>query len=140
MGTTPRLRDPCLGTFSQAPSSVRRAGLLLGVGLVRALGAILLGRHIAPPSPDDMRLAEYYVGSFALAGAGLGTAKPLLRTPMGTYVGFALAGATIGSAIIMAFSRSDPHPPPLVGSIAVGAAIGAVLGCAFARGWLRGPS
>ena len=72
--------------------------LLVGVGLFRAILALLVGRHFAPPSPEDARILGYYVGSLALAGSGLGAAKPLLRTPIGTYVGFGLAGAFAGTA------------------------------------------
>jgi hypothetical protein len=39
-------------------------GALLGVGVFRALGAIVFGSHLAPLGPDDFRIAEYYVGSF----------------------------------------------------------------------------
>jgi hypothetical protein len=112
-------------------------GVLLGVGVFGALSAILLGKHLAPLSHDDLRSAGYYLGSFTLAGAALGAAKPMLRTRTGTYVGFAVAGAFIGTIVMMAPGQGDAGGTSIVGNVIGGVGIGAVLGCAFAHGWLR---
>ncbi len=80
--------------------------LLLGALLGAALGAVItaaglgtalaknvLGRHVTMPNTGDIRAIEFYIGGFAVAGAFLGGTKPLRRTPVGTYVTFAIAGA-----------------------------------------------
>ena len=114
--------------------------LLLGVGLFRVVVALLLGTHLDPIKPEDARLAGYYVGSIAIAGGGLGAAKPLLRTPRGMYVGFALGGAFVGTAIMNAVEQGDPaNPMRLLAIILIGGGIGAVMGCALVNGMLRGP-
>jgi hypothetical protein len=132
----PAQRHLAWDILSGAFFGVLLAGVLLSVGLLRAVGAVLLGRHIAPLGPGDLRIVEYYVGSFALAGAALGAAKPLLRSRTRTYVGFALAGAVIGIAITVTLAQGDTAPPPLVGLV-IGVVVGAASGCAFARGLLR---
>lgn len=136
----PRPRSVARDTISGALLGAAFGLLLLGVGLIRAIAALLLGRHFSPLTAEDVRVMVYYIGSLAIAGGGLGTAKPLLRTRIGTYVGLGLAGAFVGVAVMMAFGRGDPDPMPLGAIIVVGGGLGAIMGSALAHGWLRGPS
>jgi hypothetical protein len=137
----PRYRSVARDTLNGIIMGGAFGVLLLGVGLFRVVVALLVGSHLAPLSPEDARLVGYYVGSIAVAGGGLGAAKPLLRTPRGTYVGLALAGAFVGTAIMKAMVQGDPASPmPLLAIILIGGGLGAIMGCALAYGRMRGPS
>jgi hypothetical protein len=114
------------------------AALCLGVGLLRALFALLSGHHINPLSAADVRLVAYYVGAFVVVGAGLGAAKPLLRTRAGAYLTLALAGAVLTTILGIAFVDQIPAAPRIF--LLLVAVFGAILGCGFARGWLRARS
>ena len=116
------------------------AALLLGVGLARALFALLFGRRINPPNAADLGILVSYVGALVVVGGALGAAKPLLRTRMGKYVGFALGGAVATTIIgISVWAHDSGRAFAIPGGFLIATAVfGALLGCALARGMTRG--
>ena len=106
------------------------AAVFLGMGLAGALIATLSGVHVRFPDASDSTAIQYYVGSFAVAGAGLGAAKPLLGTRAGKYVGFSIAGAIIMIAIDAANHGGITRLP--LSDVAPMAALGTLFGSAIA--------
>jgi hypothetical protein len=106
-------------------------GVLLAVGLARFLAA---GRPLAEGpgrSPADARLALYYVGGFALAGALADVAQPLMPGKAGTYVRYGVAGvvAVLMISVGLRGSFSELTGQDWVVSVLLGALFGGI----FAR-------
>jgi hypothetical protein len=112
--------------------------VITAAGLGTALARNVLGRRVTMPNTGDIRAIEFYIGGFAVAGAFLGGTKTLRRTPLGTYVTFAIAGAA-GMIILDVGATGSIAAVPMSDYPAM-AAIGALFGCAAARGSLRTPT
>jgi hypothetical protein len=107
----------------------------LGIGLLRAALFLLSGRHLDPISSDDLRLATFYVSGFAVAGTLLGGFWQLFRSKAIAYVGFALAGMIVMTAI-MASQKGGLRGNDAVDWVVL-LSLGAGFGCAFGRGFLK---
>lgn len=107
----------------------------LGVGILRAALFLLSGHRLAPISADDLRLATFYVGGFALAGTLLGGFWQMFRSKATAYVGFAFAGMIIMTAI-MAGEKGGLRGNDAVDWVVL-LSLGAGFGCAFGRGFLK---
>ena len=109
--------------------------ILVALGLVRALFALLTGRHISAPAAADVRTIAFYIGGFALGGAVFGALRPLLRGKKGIYIGCMLVGIIVMLSIAVgdkgslgALDSFDWIALPI---------LGAILGSAGAYGFTR---
>ena len=109
--------------------------LLIAIGVLRAAVFLLTGGHLPTLSWEDARLAAFYVGGFGLAGAVVGAVVPRLRTAVGLYVAFSVAGMIVVTAI-MASEKGGLRARDRVDWILL-MPIGAIFGCAFAYGWSK---
>ena len=107
----------------------------LGVGILRAALFLLSGHRLAPISADDLHLATFCVGGFALAGTLLGGFWQMFRSEATAYVGFAFAGMIIMTAI-MAGEKGGLRGNDAVDWVVL-LSLGAGFGCAFGRGFLK---
>ena len=131
IATRSRALDILLGALGGAVL----ACLLLSGGVLRAAVVRLVGHGSVAVGPGDIHLIEYYIGTFALVGASLGAARPLLRTRAGTLVSYGVGGAIVGISIA-AVDKGTAAKLSL-SDIALGVFVGAICGCAFAFGRLR---
>jgi hypothetical protein len=114
---------------------VATALLFIGVGIIRAVVAVISGARVAPPTSHDARILLFYVGGFAVAGAFLGVLLPYLHAKSLKYLGFAAGGVVVMLAIaagdqggLGALDRVDWIALPI---------LGAILGLAAGFGYLR---
>jgi hypothetical protein len=103
--------------------------IYLSVGIVRALFEGGAMSH----SPQDARMASYYIGGFGLAGGIVGIFHPYLRTRAGSYWLFSIAGVIVVLAIVVA---QEGHLTALTRAV-LSATLGPLFGCAFAYGMRR---
>jgi hypothetical protein len=109
--------------------------LCILVGVMRALFFVATGGDIAPLSPDDVRLLAFYVVGFIVAGTLVSAIWPLLGSGLAQYLGFSLAGAVVGIAVIAGEKGGlAAHEPA---QWIIGILVGVFLGCAFAYGFRR---
>jgi hypothetical protein len=111
--------------------------VFIGIGALRAMVALLSGTRIQALTAADVRPLVFYIGGFGAAGALLGATRPLLRTRAATYAGFAIGGAIVMIAIMAGDEGGLASINPTEWVVIPLA--GALLGCAFARGWLARP-
>lgn len=130
---------------SNLPSNILRGalfgtllgGALLGVGLVRFAFFLLSGGRGAAVTPDDVRMAAVYVGSFALGGALVGALRDRLRGAVGTYA----AGSIIGIIVMCGIAIGDQGLAKMdLGDWIAMPLFGILFGCAGAYGWRRSSS
>ena len=95
-------------------------GLLLGVGLVRAVVVLLAGGQVSTSPARDLAFAGLYVAGFALAGAAVGTLWPLRATRLGAYA-LGYLGAGIVSAVCgIIVMRLEGDDDPVAFAVVVG--------------------
>lgn len=87
-------------------------GLMLGVGLIRALVVLLSGGSVSTSPLRDLALGLLYVVGFATAGGVLGALWPLRVTRFGAYLlGYIAAGIFCGvCGIIVMRLENDSDP------------------------------
>jgi dipeptide/tripeptide permease len=125
-----------LGMGALAGAAV--GALCIGVGILRALVAIVFGAHMAPLTSADIRGLTFYVGGFVAAGLLISAIWPLLTSRFDRYVGFSLAGTVVMIAILAADKGGLPAHDRTDWIVAV--VLGIVFGCAFGWGRGRGPA
>ena len=104
----------------------------IGIGVARAGLALLTGARMSPLTDEDLRLATYYVGGFALGGGLVGGVLPRARGVVGSYLAFAAAGMIVMTAIMASDGGLRTHDTV---DWTVLLAVGAVFGLAFGIGW-----
>jgi len=107
----------------------------LAVGVVRAVIFLLGGGSLRAVSADDLRFALFYVGGFGVAGAMFAAVRPYLRSKVGAYTAFAVAGMIVTTAI-KASEKGGLGANDTIDWVVL-LSLGALFGCAFARGLLK---
>jgi hypothetical protein len=145
MGEHKRPRRNCFEIAGLGTHMIRGAslGLLMGalcigVGIVRWIVFLLSGEKLTAVSFGDLRVAAFYVGGFALAGAVVGGLLPRFRGSLATYVSFALGGMVVAATIVAGGGIDGLTSNGALDWIGP-MAIGAVLGIAAVHGWLKRP-
>ena len=105
------------------------------VGVIRGVVYLAKGRHIAPLSPDDVRVLAFYVIGFIIAGILISAIWPLLKGGLAQYFGFSLAGVLVMIAVLAAdkggFAAHE------IGDWIIAVFVGVFMGCAFTYGFRR---
>ena len=109
--------------------------LCIVVGVLRGLFFIARGGHIAPFSPEELRLLSFYVVGFILAGAFISAIWPSLRSGLAQYFGFSLSGIVVMLGVL-AGDKGGLAARDLSEWI-IGILLGIFFGCAFAYGFRR---
>jgi hypothetical protein len=109
--------------------------LWIVVGILRGLFFIARGGHIAPVSPEEIRLLSFYVAGFILAGALISAILPSLRSGLAQYFGFSLSGIVVMLGVL-AGDKGGLATRGLSGWI-IAILLGIFFGCAFAYGFRR---
>lgn len=112
--------------------------LCILVGVVRGLYFIARGGHIAPVTPEEIRLLSFYVGGFIVAGAFISAIWPLLSSGLAQYFGFSLSGIVVMFGVL-AGDKGGLAAHGLTDWI-VAILLGVFFGCAFAYGFRRNAS
>ncbi len=127
----PLLRDVVRGAGYGAALAL----FFIGIGVLRAVVALISGAHMNPLTPEDARVLVFYVGGFTVAGALLGFLLRRLDAMLLKYLGFMAGGAVVMLAIatgdqggLRALDRTDWIALP---------ALGGALGLAVGYGFLR---
>src|SRR5690242_13168354 len=105
------------GTWERVKSGIvvgaAIGGLLLLIGIVRAVIAVIGGQQVTADGLRDLGLALVYVAAFAMAGGVVGAFWPLRRTRPGAYfLGYLGAGivCTACGVIVMQLEHDrDPR-------------------------------
>jgi len=108
------------------------------VGVIRGLVFRARGGHIAPLSPDEIRLLAFYVIGFIAAGILISAIWPLLSGGLAQYFGFSLAGVVVMIAVLAGDKGGLTAHDTAHWVIAV--SVGVFMGCAFTYGFRRGAS
>ncbi len=134
--SSPKVRLPA---FSRALRGALFGGAIgaafLSVGALRAAVFLLGGGRFKELSTDDLKLAVFYVGGFAVGGALVGAMWPYRRSKAVGYLSFALAGMIVMTAI-MGSGNAELAATDAV-EWTIGLSLGAVFGCAFGHGLLK---
>ncbi|MGH7603755.1 MAG: hypothetical protein ACRENK_07140 [Gemmatimonadaceae bacterium] len=110
--------------------------LCILVGVIRGLFFIAREGHIAPVSPDELRLLAFYVTGFIVAGILISAIWPVLSSGLAQYLGFSLAGVIVTSALLA--SDKGGVAAHEVSDWVIAVLVGVIMGCAFAYGFRRG--
>jgi hypothetical protein len=124
---------------NMAVGGLAGAGLalaFLSIGLIRGLILLARGGSIAALDAKDVRLIVAYVAAFIVAGSFVGALRPFMTSKRGAYAVFAAAGIVVMNAIAIA-DRGLARMNSVVWIVMT--VIGAIFGCAFARGLLGKP-
>ena len=105
------------------------------VGVMRSLFHLATGGHIAPVSPDELRLLAFYVVGFIVAGILISAIWPLLSSGLAQYFGFSLAGIVVMIGVLAGDKGRLAAREPADWFIAI--LVGVVMGCSFAFGFRR---
>ena len=105
------------------------------VGVMRGLFHLATGGHIAPVSPDELRLLAFYVVGFIVAGILISAIWPLLSSGLAQYFGFSLAGIVVMIGVLAGDKGGLAAREPTDWVIA--AVVGVVMGSSFAFGFRR---
>ena len=108
---------------------------LIGIGLLRALLALVSGRHLAALTGQDARLLAFYVGGFVVAGGLIGAAGPFLPGRVGTYARFVFGGMVVVLAIVIGDQGSLAATDSMDWIFIP--VLGTVFGLAAAYGWTK---
>jgi hypothetical protein len=110
-------------------------GFCILVGVIRVVVFLAKGRHIAPLSPDDIRLLAFYVIGFIVAGILISAIWPLLRGGLAQYFGFSLAGIVVMIGVVAGDKGGlTAHE---ISDWVIAVFVGVFMGCAFAFGFRR---
>lgn len=105
------------------------------VGVIRGLFHLATGGHIAPLTPDELRLLAFYVIGFIVAGILISAIWPLLSSGLAQYFGFSLAGTVVMIGVLADDKGGLAAREPAHWVIAI--LVGVFMGCAFAYGFRR---
>ena len=105
------------------------------VGVIRGVVFLKKGGHIAPLSPDEIRLLAFYVIGFIVAGILISAIWPLLIGGLAQYFGFCLAGIVVMIGVLAGDKGGLAAHETAHWVIAV--LVGVFMGCAFAYGFRR---
>lgn len=87
-------------------------GLMLGVGVVRAVIVLIAGGQVSTSPGRDLAMAALYVAGFAVAGASVGALWPLRATRLGAYalgyLGAGIVSAVCGLIVLRIEGDNDP--------------------------------
>jgi len=109
--------------------------LCIVIGVLRGLFFIARGGHIAPVSPEEIRLLSFYVVGFILAGALISAIWPSLRSGLAQYFGFSLSGIVVMLGVL-AGDKGGLAARDLFDWI-IAILLGIFFGCTFAYGFRR---
>jgi hypothetical protein len=105
------------------------------VAVIRGVVFLAKGRHIAPLSPDEIRLLAFYVIGFIVAGILISAIWPLLRRGLAQYFGFCLAGIVVMIGVLAGDKGGlATHE---TGDWIIAVFVGVFMGCAFGYGFRR---
>jgi hypothetical protein len=105
------------------------------VGVIRGVVYVAKGRHIAPLSPDDVRVLAFYVIGFIIAGILISAIWPLLKGGLAQYFGFSLAGVVVMIAVLA--GDKGGFATHEIGDWIIAVFVGVFMGCAFTYGFRR---
>ena len=129
-----RLSDRLHDAFIGAAVGVGVSLLFVAVGVARFIFAAAFGDVVAPDR-EALRGIAFYMAGFAIAGALLGLARPLLRSRPAIYAGGILAGAIVMFMIVRSETASIASIDRVdwVFIVGAGAVFGTVVAHQFAK-------